>query len=149
MTVFKPYEFGGDLEEADKETLVETLTDFMEKHTENAEAFETLESDLSDVQAEYDALQDQVTSFKEDLAKEAAEGTPLTEEELVQFDLDRLAEIAGDSGKTQETTEAPEEPEEPESKFSEPKEPKTGELTEEDLDKASKDFARGQMEKLF
>lgn len=154
MTVFESYEFDGSVEDLDKESLVDTLTDFMEKHEQNAAAFQELQESLEDTESEYDALQDQVTSFKEGLAKEAAEGTPLTEDELVKFDLDRLAEIASDTkeapvgdgnGDGLDTQDEPEE----EPRFSEPNPPKVGDISEEDSDEESKEFARKSLGNFF
>ncbi|MFC6953773.1 hypothetical protein [Halorubellus litoreus] len=103
---FHNLSFETAIDEMDEDELRATLTEFAEKHEANQAAFNDLVEALDGVgndgkEAEFEALQEEVSAFKAQFAEALAERVPLTVEELAEFSLSRLYEM------DEQTEEAP------------------------------------------
>jgi hypothetical protein len=70
MTEFNDVELEKDVEDMEEDELRETLTDFMEVHQSNQEAYDATVTEYSE---QLEAAEERVSQFKEERAEEAAE----------------------------------------------------------------------------
>lgn len=135
---FHNLSFDTEIDDMDEDEVRATLTDFMAKHTENTEAFNDLMQKVEDApeagenDAEFEALQTEVSEFKAEFATELAERVPLTVDELAEFSLARLYEMDAQTTPEAPEVEAEAEADTPEEPTREDKKSKAGDFSEDD-----------------
>ena len=96
------FEFKKSPDEMDDEELRSTLTDFMEKHAENVEDYEALESARDEFSEKVEALEGDLETAQTYFADKASEYTHLDTEVIVErFSLVETIEMAGEAEEAQ------------------------------------------------
>lgn len=116
MTDFTELGIEKDVDEMEESELRETLSDFMEEHTKNKEAYDSLRTEFQDELDEKDEriedLESRVSEFKQDKAEEAAEHVKMPADVLAErfefSELEQIIEEAEEFSEDDETTEGEE-----------------------------------------
>lgn len=114
MTDFTELDLSKPVQEMEADEARETLSDFMDAHRANQDAYDTLRGDLEEVEAEYkeqiEDYEETIADFREQKAQEAAEYVKMPADLLAdRFDYSELEEIIEEG---QEFSESPDEEEE-------------------------------------
>lgn len=121
MTEFTELDLGKEVDDMDEEELRTTLSDFMQEHEQNIEAYDGLETEhkeqLSEKDERIEDLQDRVSEFKQARAEDAAEHVKMPADVLAErFSFAELDQIIEEAEEFAEEDESEEESEE-ESKY--------------------------------
>ena len=113
MTEFTELDLSKPVEEMEADEARETLTDFMEAHRSNQDAYDAVQSEVDEIEAEYsEQIEDyekMLTEFREDKAEEAAEHVNMPADLLAdRFEYSELEQIIEDG---EEFSEEPEDDE--------------------------------------
>jgi len=99
-----------DIDEMEPEEAKETLSQFMDAHKENQDAYDELASDLQELDEQYseeiEEYEARITQFTEDKAQEAAEHVEMPAELLAdRFSYDELEQIVSEAEEAEEFSE--------------------------------------------
>lgn len=98
MTDFDEIDLAKDVSEMSEEEAKATLTDFMETHSKNTEAYDELQTEFGEAEEEYEQTieerDERIHEFKEELADDAAEHVNIPSDILVdRFEFSELEQI--------------------------------------------------------
>jgi hypothetical protein len=107
MTEFTDLELADDVSDMEEDELRETLTDFMQAHEENREAYDSAKSQIDEIETEYqekiEQYEEKIDEFKHERAKEAAEYANLPAELLAErFEFAELDQIIEEGEEAEE-----------------------------------------------
>jgi len=110
MTEFTELELNKDVESMTEAEAKETLSDFMDAHTDNQAAYDAKAGEVEEVESEYqekiETLEEKVSEFKERRAQEAAEYVKMPAEILAaRFSFDELDQIIEEAEGSEEFSE--------------------------------------------
>lgn len=87
-----------DVDDMDESEVRATLADFMDKHAENVEAYEALESEAAEYSENVEALESDLETAQAYFAEKASDYTHLDASVIVErFSLDETIEMAGEA----------------------------------------------------
>lgn len=117
MTDFDEIDLAKDVSEMSEEEAKATLTDFMETHSKNTEAYDELQTEFSEAEEEYEQTieerDERIHEFKEDLAEEAADHVNVPADLMVErFEFSELEQIIEEGEEYSEESQESEETEE-------------------------------------
>jgi ADP-ribose pyrophosphatase YjhB (NUDIX family) len=116
MTEFTELDLNSSVSDMDEQEAKQTLSEFMEAHKNNQQAYDTAVAEQEAIEEEYservDELEQKLGEFRDDRAEEASEYTNMPPELLAErFSLDELEQII-EEGKEADFSEEKDEPDE-------------------------------------
>jgi hypothetical protein len=113
MTEFTELDLAKDPDDMDAEEAKATLGEFMDAHKQNRDAYDSVQSELQETEAEYkeqlEAKDEKLAEFREKRAQEAAEHVEMPASLLAdRFSIDEIEQIIGEAEESAEYSEEPE-----------------------------------------
>lgn len=117
MTDFENLELGEEISDMEGDDAKETLSEFMESHKKNSQAYDEVQTDYEDrideLENDKEELQETLQTVKSEYAEKAAEETGFTEETLMKrFDFQEIREVVDEIEEAEDFSEEDEEEEE-------------------------------------
>lgn len=122
MTDFNNLELNKEISDMEGDEAKETLSEFMESHKKNSQAYDEVQTEFEDrideLENDKEELQETLTTVKSEYAEKAAEKTGFTEEVLMKrFDFQELRGVVEEIEDADEFSEEEEEETEEEQRF--------------------------------
>lgn len=110
MTEFNDLDLNTEIPEMDEEEAKKTLSEFMEAHQTNRTAYDELDSELDDIETEYqeelEEKEEMIAEFKDERAEAAAEYVNMPADLLSErFSFSELEQIVEEGAEFSEETE--------------------------------------------